>query len=330
MLIPQAILDSFGGREAAPFQIAMAVGSSPTSSAWRDLAGSAIAYGLTDGGYNSNRIALTDLGRRCVAPTIEGDDVRAKCEAALRPQILRQFFERYDRAKFPDDKIAKNVLQHDFNVPSERVSDVVSVIKDNGSYVGILHTTKTGPFVSLNNPEPSTSIVVEAGSSTSALPTESPTGGSLTELPENVPASSAALFRVFISHSKNMDVVDQVKDVLGLYDIDHTIAVEEETTAIPVPDKVIESMRRCQAGIMVVTADEQSKSGENYTVNNNVLIEIGAAFVLYNKRVVLLWDKRVKVPSNLSGLYRCEFEGTELSFAVGTKLAKSVKAFRDS
>jgi predicted nucleotide-binding protein len=66
------------------------------------------------------------------------------------------------------------------------------------------------------------------------------------------------------------------------------------------------------------------------TINNNVLIEIGTAFVLYDQQVVLLWDKRLKVPSNLQGLYRCEFEGSELSFAVGTKLAKALKGFKGS
>jgi predicted nucleotide-binding protein len=119
-----------------------------------------------------------------------------------------------------------------------------------------------------------------------------------------------------------------VKDVLGLSDIEFEIAIEEETTAIPVSDKVLSGMRRCQAGVMIVSTDEQARSGGEYAINNNVLIEIGAAFVLYNKRVVLLWDKRLKVPSNLSGLYRCEFEGNELSFAVGTRLAKAVKGFK--
>ena len=135
-------------------------------------------------------------------------------------------------------------------------------------------------------------------------------------------------FRVFISHGKNMGIVDQVKDVLELYDIEYEIAIEEETTAIPVPQKVLSAMRRCQAGIMVVSADEQSGSAEVAKINNNVLIEIGAAFVLYDQKVVLLWDKALKVPSNLQGLYKCEFDGNQLSFAVGTKLAKAVKGFR--
>src|SRR5262249_19565022 len=82
MAIAQAIVDNFGGR-AAPHQVAMAVDSSPTSSSWRELTGAAIAYGLTEGGYNSSQITLTELGRRCVAPTAEGDDVKARTEAAL-------------------------------------------------------------------------------------------------------------------------------------------------------------------------------------------------------------------------------------------------------
>ena len=57
-----------------------------------------MAYGLTEGGYNSDKVSLTELGRRCVAPTVEGDDVEARNEAAIRPQILRQFFEKFEES----------------------------------------------------------------------------------------------------------------------------------------------------------------------------------------------------------------------------------------
>jgi hypothetical protein len=77
--------------------------------------------------------------------------------------------------------------------------------------------------------------------------------------------------------------------MLNLADIGGEIALKEESTAIPVPEKVFEAMRRCQAGIISVTVDEGRKDAEgNYTLNENVLIEIGAAFVLYDRRVVLL------------------------------------------
>lgn len=153
---------------------------------------------------------------------------------------------------------------------------------------------------------------------------EPPPADPVTELP---PAPLA--MRVFISHGKNTEIVDQVQTMLGLADIESEVAVKEETTAIPVPEKVFAAMRRCQAGIITVTVDESRKDGSGaYAINENVLIEIGAAFVLYDRRVVLVWDKRIPVPSNLQGLYRCEFEGDELSWSAGMKLMKAIQQFK--
>ena len=86
-------------------------------------------------------------------------------------------------------------------------------------------------------------------------------------------------------------------------------------------------LRNCTAAIICVTADDGPVQS-NFQLNQNVLIEIGAAFVLYDRRVILVWDKRLPVPSNLQGLYRCEFEGTELSWSKGMKLMEAVKQFR--
>jgi predicted nucleotide-binding protein len=143
------------------------------------------------------------------------------------------------------------------------------------------------------------------------------------------PPRPAEPLRVFISHGKNQEIVAQVEDILRFADIQPEVAVDEETTAIPVPEKVLSSMRRCQAGIITVTVDEGRKDEDgNYTLNENVLIEIGAAFVLYDRRVVLVWDKRLTVPSNLQGLYRCEFEGDELSGPAVMKLMKAIQGFK--
>lgn len=136
--------------------------------------------------------------------------------------------------------------------------------------------------------------------------------------------------RVFIAHGKNLDLVEQIQTMLELADIASEVAEDEETTAIPVPEKVFTAMRRCTAGIITVSAEQASEvDDEQFKINENVLIEIGAAFVLYDRRVVLLWDKRLPVPSNLQGLYRCEFEGDELSWSAGMKLMKAIRGFRD-
>ena len=57
--IASAIVDNFAGDGGSPPDIALAIGISPTSSAWPLLIGAAIAYGLTDGGVNANQIKLT-------------------------------------------------------------------------------------------------------------------------------------------------------------------------------------------------------------------------------------------------------------------------------
>ena len=89
------------------------------------------------------------------------------------------------------------------------------------------------------------------------------------------------------------------------------------------------SLRNCNAAVICVTPDENEKRDNGtYGINQNVLIEIGAAFVLYDKKVVLIWEKSVAVPSNLQGLYRCEFDGNELSWSAGMRLMKAVSNFK--
>ena len=135
--------------------------------------------------------------------------------------------------------------------------------------------------------------------------------------------------RIFVSHGSNRDILHQVKTILETLEIETMIAESEETAAIPVPQKVLSAMHDCSAAIIIVSVDESRKdSSGSYTLNENVLIEIGAAFVLYRERVVLLWDRRIPVPSNLQGLYRSEFEGDQLTWEVGMKLIEAVKDFK--
>lgn len=135
--------------------------------------------------------------------------------------------------------------------------------------------------------------------------------------------------RAFIAHSDNMGIVEQVETMLDVANIEHEVAEDEETTAIPVPDKVFDAMRRCDVGVIVVSASEKHKNeAGDYTINENVLIEIGAAFLLYDRQVVLVWDKRLPIPSNLQGLYRCEYDGDELSWPTGMKLMKAIRNFK--
>ena len=328
--LPQALVDQFAGEPTPPLELAVAVGVKPSSSGWRYLTGAAIGYGLTEGGYNASSVGLTDLGRRAVAPQEEGEDLEALREACLKPAAIRGFLNKYDGSKFPREDIAGNVLKSQFDVPATRTDEALKLIVENAETIGAFRMVGGDRYVSLAplrkrraSPEAAEEPVSEPQSLTpEAVSPPAEAAESLSGQHER-PVKG-----IFVGHSRDTKILAQVKQLLELADLRAEIAVEQETAAIPVPDKVFDAMSRSDAAIICVTADEGREGDGGYEVNPNVLIEIGAAYVHHNKRLVLLWDRRVQVPSNLQGLYRCDFEGDELSWEAGTRLQRALIAIK--
>ena len=345
--IPQAIKDNYAGQATDPMLVAAACGFSPASSSWRTLTGAAVAYGLMDNGYNSKLIGITPLGERIVSPLIEGDDVVAKKEATLLPTVLKAFFTQYDRNKFPREDIAKNVLSSK-GVPADRLKATYNIIRENGQFTGLIHILTGNEYVRLStgnggqNPEETIQPVLAQP----VLQSESIQVDKDDKLPDALlermeitpPSASKALQmplvqstpRIFITHGKNKTIVGQLKELLSYGQLEPVISVERETTAIPVPDKVFDDMRSCTAGIIHVDLEQVSDgNGNMYSkLNENVLIEIGAAIALYGKKVVILCKTGTDLPSNLQGLYRCEYNGDQLDYAATMKLLKTMKELR--
>ena len=73
------------------------------------------------------------------------------------------------------------------------------------------------------------------------------------------------------------------------------VAVERQSVSKPVPEKVMDDMRRAGAAIIHVDADKTiiDKDGtEHVLLNPNVLIEIGAAMAFYGRRFILFSARR--------------------------------------
>lgn len=325
--ISRGLWENYAGKGTAPHNVAMALNLSPTSGTWRNLCGASIAYGLTEGGYNAGEITLTDLGRRIVAPTVEGDDLGALQEAALKPRVLAEFFRHYDRAKFPRDDIAANVLVAR-GIPKDRANAVLTLLKRNGEFVGFIKQTKTGPFVSLD--------VSPSTMSRPARPLEADNDEDFEEgnvgTTGFVPPSDAGAVspliapagsdnnRVFITHGKNHAILDQIKEVVELGGFEPVISTRTETAAKPIPDKVLDDMRSCSAAVIHVGSEgvlTDADGKEHPQINPNVLIEIGAAMALYRGRFILVVEDGVTLPSNLQGLYESRYSGSAIEFQAG-------------
>jgi predicted nucleotide-binding protein len=139
----------------------------------------------------------------------------------------------------------------------------------------------------------------------------------------------ARLKKVFISHGKNKEFVDPIKSLLKFGQLDAVVSVEKSTVSQPIPQKVMSDMRSCGAAIIHVEGERRlidPETKEHFALNENVLIEIGAAMALYGERYILLVKHGVTLPSNLQGLYEVRYSGDKLD---GEETIKLMGAIND-
>ena len=332
--VAKAIADNYGKNPTKPLRVAEAMEMSPSSSTFRMLTGASIAYGLTDGGYASESISITPLGRRIIAPTREGDDHAAKKEALLRPRIIRDFLTRYDDSRLPAEPIAKNVLE-ELKVPADRAADVFTLIVEGARDLGLLRELKGQLYVDLGGVDASNAAPKksEQASNTTDVEGDDDAVASVLDATSNEPTERGARRsgRVFITHGRNKDIVTQLKDLLTFGGFTPIVAIEQETASKPVPDKVLDDMRSCDAAIIHVGTDMRlmdASGKEHKMLNQNVLIEVGAAMALYGRKFILLVEKGASLPTNLQGLYEVRYEGEKLDYDATMKLLKAFSDFR--
>lgn len=319
LTIAESIERNYAGKAYDRLDLAKSLDWSPNSSGFRTLIISSGRYGLTEGGYSADRIALTPLGSSIVSPTKEGETNVGLRQALTTPELFARVLRHYDKKAIPRQELLKSALRKEFGVAPDDVDACYEVLLANLKDYGIIENIKGNDFLQLDKlSAPSVMTPPSLGDETEEpLPPTAP-----------VTAMEPPKPRVFISHSKNMKILTQLKQMLDFGGFEHEVAVERETTAIPIPDKIFGLLRKCNCAVINVSADEQEKAGESYGINQNVLIEIGAAFLLYNKKVILLVDKRVTLPSNLQGLNLMHYEGEELSWETGMRLQTALTEFR--
>jgi hypothetical protein len=318
--IPVAIADNYGYKPTSPLLVAKALDMQPSSGSFRTLTGAAIAYGITAGGYNADTMSITPLGLRIVRPTTEGDDLAAKREALLRPRVVREFLQKYDRAPIPKENIAHNVLV-ELGVRNERTPVVLAMILEGAQALGFLQDIKDRKYVELSSTGTDETLRDPTAQRTEQVtePNFIPaplqnTPVILKPVPSTIPPD-ARTRRVFITHGENKALIEPIKKLLSFGELEAVVAVQTQTVSQSVPGKVMEEMRSCGAAIIHVEDERHlmdKEGNEHVVLNDNVLIEIGAAIALYGSRFILVVKEGVKLPSNLQGLLELRYKGATL------------------
>lgn len=138
--------------------------------------------------------------------------------------------------------------------------------------------------------------------------------------------------RVFITHGKDRALVEPIRKLLEYGELEPVVSVERQSVSKPVPEKIMDDMRKCGAAIIHVDAERKytdAEGKEHAILNPNVLIEIGAAMAFYGRRFILLVREGVNLPSNLQGLYEVRYPGETLDAASTIRLLEAMKDIKN-
>ncbi len=319
--VPQVLEDKNGGRGMPPTEVAIGLGMSPGSSEFRQLLSSSLKYGLTSGSFAAEKIAITSLGSEIAAPTSHEAGAAAKVKAFLTPPTFSTMYEQLKGKKLPQGVFFENSLVRDFDVPREHASKCVEIFTANVKDTGLERAASTGVWLASDGVP---TVVAEV---TEEDEREDPIVPPIDHAPPVVPVVPSATERraIFLGHGKNKKPLEELKQVLSDYKIPFKIAVDEPNRFRPISEKVAETMNECGAAILIFTADEKffdEAGSEIWKPNENVVYELGAASMLYGKRVVIFKERDVSFPSNFRDIGHIEFEKDRLS-------AKAIDLFRE-
>ncbi len=228
--IAEAIRDNYAEAPTKPLNIAVALDMSPGSGSFRTLIGASAAYGLTEGSFNAETISITETGRKIISQKTDGTKQSAMKNAFLKPRVIKSFLEKYNNAKLPQDKVAKNILE-EIGVPSDSSKQAFNLILNGAKQLGLVHEVKGSFWVDLDRVSSNASISTD--NSDNSENDDDPSNSESTDNENNLPkeefdegAETSKNFsppevldptkpknnRVFITHGKNKEIVNQLRE----------------------------------------------------------------------------------------------------------------------
>ena len=134
-------------------------------------------------------------------------------------------------------------------------------------------------------------------------------------------AGGAAL-RLYVSGGGGAArVVGELRRVLELLEVESRVCERAGEAAgnVPFAEEAAGLMRGCDAALLVVTREDCEGAGRG------VLVEAGAAYVLYAGRVVILHEEGLELPGALGELPRFAFRRGGLDWEAGVGLLGAIK-----
>ena len=325
LVIIRAIVEKGAGETMDKLLVADAIGRTPNSSEFKRLLSSSRKYGLTIGTEKAELIEPTELGLKIAKPENHEDSVNGLVQACNTPSLLERIYAKYDRNQLPEHQFLKNTLEKTFDVAPEHSTELAELVIENAKYTGILQSISGKEYIRISDPKTLTansesSEVIPEGLSLEKDISIAPTN----ELAEKESASNETLGmsksrQIFVAHGKNRKPLEALKKILDNFKIRYKVAIDEPNKGRPISAKVAELMKECSAGVFIFTCDEQfhirhdgEELSEIWRPSENVVYELGAASILWDRKIIILKEEGVSFPSDFSDLGYITFKEGEL------------------
>ena len=319
LIIAQAIQDKNAGKPMKRIFVADAINRKPTSSDFKYLLSSSFQYGLTVGTEKAEYIELTQLGQSVTKPLTPEEKTNTLQQVAQKPDLFKRIYEHYRDAKLPTGDFFKNVIEREFGVPRGWVNECIRILIENGWLTNIIKEVAGSPHVVFETFPTVPTVPTEEGIPKGEAPPK--------EMPS--PPKPPVPKQIFIAHGKNKVPLEQLKKILDQFKVPYRVAIEEPHRGRPISQKVADILKSCSSAIFIFTADEEytdSEGNKTYKPSDNVVYELGAAGVLYDKNIVIFKEEGVTFASDFRDLGYITFEKDNLH-AKATDLLKELIEF---
>ena len=139
------------------------------------------------------------------------------------------------------------------------------------------------------------------------------------------PASSRAKIRLYLSLQENSGDFMQLHALLEMLGFAGEIIERQKQSNVPLAEKNFDTLRNCEAGLIIITeADCVRSSAGEYTLTPEIQMEISAAYLFFNRRVILLRESKIQIPAYWQNILTCEFENDQLDWSKGIALTKAL------
>ena len=324
--VAEAIADKNAAHPMNRLLLAEAMGYSPSSSAFRNRIATSAKYGLTEGNYHSETISLTSLGVAATRPRNEAERIESLRNALRAIPLYDQLISHFTNAKLPEPHFLKNTLERDpFDIDPTWSTAAAEAFTEEAREVGYLRDIGGSPHIVLDASAATPAQVAQSDDRVDDpdgkppdQPVDDPVGDSTStgstgdiERPRRDSPVPPVPMQLFVAHGANRKPLEQLKGILNSWKVPFLVAVDEANAGRPISEKVADTMRQCSAGIFIFTADEHFRSDAGETVSRpsqNVVYELGAASLLYGRKIVILKEAGVTFPSDFSDLGWIEFD----------------------